>query len=379
MIEVNCNAEHLQNKKMTFEIILIAALIIALSFWLEENASRFLPISNIVFIIMFACILANSGVIPAGPETYDDVFKWCVPLGIALMLMAFNPKQIFQIKKEFLICFGIGTIASVIGGIVAGILFATILPEDYWKVTGQLTASYIGGYENAITLGTALNIPTPLFVQVFAADSILTALWILFNIYQGKLFQKSNQQTLVNNETNKLLNGDTDVTSTSISIAIALLILFVASWLTSFFPEYSNAKIILVSLLATLITFTPIRNRFSGTYILGSVVLSFFFFACGAISDVVSLVQDLSLLILFPTIIVAIHGVILFGFTKWLKIQNDIASITSQALIGGPATALAVVMALKLPYRFEAIALGLLGYAIASYIGIATAMVVKVI
>jgi uncharacterized membrane protein len=362
---------------MTFEIILIASLVIAFSYWLEENNRWFLHFSNTVFIIVFACILANSGVIFSAPQSYEEVFRWCVPIGIALMLMAFNPKHIFQIKKEFLICFGIGAVASVIGGIIAGLLFAPLLPDNYWKVAGQLTASYIGGYENAVAVGISLNMPTDLFVQVFAADSVLTALWIICSIYLGKPFKHAAQNNLNEDEANKFLSGSTDVTSTSISIATALLILFVVNFLTSLFPGYTNFKIILVSLFATLITFTPLRNRFSGAYIWGSVLLSFFFFACGAISDVVSLFKNLTVLIFFPATIVLIHALIIFNCAKFFKIPKDIVSISSQALIGGPATALGVVMALKLPYRFEAVALGLLGYALANYVGLATAWLAR--
>jgi uncharacterized membrane protein len=42
-------------------------------------------------------------------------------------------------------------------------------------------------------------------------------------------------------------------------------------------------------------------------------------------------------------------------------------------LIGGPATALAVVTARKWDYQLEAISLGLLGYALGNYFGFGVA------
>lgn len=137
------------------------------------------------------------------------------------MLLAFNPKSLLKINQDFIICFFIGVVATTIGGIVAGYLFHKILPQDYWYISGQLTASFIGGYENAVSVGIGLHTPTPIFLQAFAGDSVLTALWIIVNIFQGKNIVHS--QDIINNEKNPFvdrLNDPIDITSMAITMAV---------------------------------------------------------------------------------------------------------------------------------------------------------------
>lgn len=53
-----------------------------------------------ILIIVIASILGSSGLIPSTPEVYSWQFEWAVPFGIILMLLAFNPINIFKRKKE---------------------------------------------------------------------------------------------------------------------------------------------------------------------------------------------------------------------------------------------------------------------------------------
>jgi uncharacterized membrane protein len=53
-------------------------------------------------------------------------------------------------------------------------------------MSGQLTASFIGGYENAVSDGSGLNTPNEVFLRAFAGDSVLTTLWIIINIFQSR-------------------------------------------------------------------------------------------------------------------------------------------------------------------------------------------------
>jgi uncharacterized membrane protein len=212
-------------------------------------------------------------------------------------------------------------VATTIGGIIAGYIFRSTLPEDYWRISGQLTASFIGGYENAVSVGTGLKTPTPIFLQVFAGDSVLTTLWIMVNIFQGRNIGKlSHQNNKVTKSIDSKLCESIDITSMAITIATACLVLALSSYMVSYFPVFP--QIVWVSIFATLITFTPLRHRFIGSYVFGSFILSFFIFGCGAISNVSQLFSNATILLLFPAIIVVIHAMILFGISKLLKITS---------------------------------------------------------
>ena len=358
---------------MNFYLIFIMSVVIAMSYWLEEHTKWVAHISGTVLIIIIASILSSVDIIPSSLVVYEPQFKWIVPLGIELMLLAFNPKDILKINKQFIFCFIVGIVGTCVGGIVAGLIFKNYLPEDYWRISGQLTGSFIGGYENAVSIGAGLNTPTPVFLNVFAGDSVLTTIWIIINSIQGRNIK--GREIIESTKTTKTEKGLFDTTSTSITIAVALSIVMLSFYIyehTQMAPQ-----ILWVSIIATLITFTSLRNRFAGSYIIGSMLLSYFIFGCGAISNVVSLFDNLSILILFPVIIVLTHAIILFGTAKLFKIKKEIVIIASQSLIGGPATALALVSARKWDYQFEAVALGLLGYAVGNYFGFGIAWILK--
>jgi len=223
-------------------------------------------------------------------------------------------------------------------------------------------------------VGTSLNIPREIFLSAFAGDSIITALWMIINIIHGKLIGigevcKKDKKSFIQG-----MVASFDVSSLAIVVASAIGVVTFSSLLHQLVPFVP--KIIWLSMIATGLTFLPWRDRFEGSYVIGSLLLSLFFFACGAISNIKALFNNGTLLLLFPTVIVAVHALVLFSMVRILNIDRKVALVTSQTLVGGPATALAVIQAVRWNNHFEAIVIGLLGYAIANYIGYFVAWIV---
>jgi len=349
--------------------------VIAFSYWLEEHTRWVAHISGVLLIIIIASILGNSGLVPASDNAYGMHIKSIMLLGIVLMLFAFNPINILRVNKDFIFCFFIGAVSTTIGGLIAGLIFKTILPEDYWRISAQFTASFIGGYENAVSVSSALNTPIDVFLKTFAGDSVLTTFWIIINIFQGRNIKTTSANVNLQDSNMENIASPVDVASLAITVTMALAIFGISTYIHAYLPNIP--EIVIASVLATLITFTPLRLRFSSSYIIGSFGLSYFIFVCGAITNISSLFNSSIILILFPATIVLIHAIILFSVAKLFKIKKEIVIITSQSLIGGPATALAVVSSRKWNYQFEAITLGLLGYALGNYFGFAAAWILK--
>lgn len=351
---------------MTIGLLTVIIFTIAVSYWLEENTKWAMHISGVLLIIIIDIILGNAEIVPSQEDGYAIVFKWVAPLGIALMLLAFNPTEILNLRPKFLICFSIGAVASMIGGLLAGWLFSYVLPNEAWKISGQLTASYIGGYENAVAVGQELKVPVPMFLAAFAGDSIFTTVWMIVNIVHGKKILTSSVEK-EGQATFKGLLATIDLTSVAIMLVVSLISVIISVKLHELIPYIS--KTIWLSLLATGTTFTPLRFRFNGSYVIGSLLLSIFFFTCGAISNITNVFSSGTLLLLFPAIIVATHAIILFPIARIVGFDWETIIVSSQSLIGGPATSLAVVQGCKWKTQYEAIVLGLLGYAIANYCG----------
>jgi uncharacterized membrane protein len=113
---------------------------------------------------------------------------------------------------------------------------------------------------------------------------------------------------------------------------------------------------------------------------LGSWLVYLFLAVIGAFCDISALYEagQLALvLFLFVFIVIAVHGIIVFLAGRFIFRDWEIASIASQANIGGSTTAMALAQNFG---RYElvlpAIIIGSLGNAVGTYIGFFIASVV---
>ena len=75
-------------------------------------------------------------------------------------------------------------------------------------------------------------------------------------------------------------------------------------------------------------------------------------------------------LILFVSIIVLFHGLVIFGLGALLKIDWDVIAVASQANVGGNTTALASAESLNRPdLLIPGVLVGSLGNALGTYAG----------
>jgi len=71
---------------------------------------------------------------------------------------------------------------------------------------------------------------------------------------------------------------------------------------------------------------------------------------------------------------VALHGLVIFGIGSLFRIDLATLAVASQANVGGPASAMALASARGYVDRLlPGVAVGLLGYALGNYCGIAIA------
>jgi len=76
---------------MNLYLFVIMSSVISVSYWLEERTRWAAHISGVLLLIVIASVFGNLNLVSSAEETYSILFKWAVPLGIILMLLAFNP------------------------------------------------------------------------------------------------------------------------------------------------------------------------------------------------------------------------------------------------------------------------------------------------
>jgi uncharacterized membrane protein len=178
-------------------------------------------------------------------------------------------------------------------------------------------------------------------------------------------------------------------TSTEINIRdLALLAAFplAALWLSNWIPEHlpgwldwlgAFPQVLWLTTFAIVAQF-PFVQKLKGAAVLSYFALHLFFIVIGATSNVREVLNAGPSIFLYMILILAIHGLVLYGVGWLIGLDLPRISIASQATIGGPGSALALGMAMKW-HRLvtPGIIVGIFGYAIGNYIGFTCAYLLR--
>ena len=371
-------------------IFFVLATVVFISIRLEERYDLFRSLGAALVGILFAMLLANVGFLPDNSPAYEFLVGPVVSAGVVLILLSVDIRSIRKAGPLMLKAFGIGAVGTAIGSMfIASVLFPTIGPET-WKLSGQFTGTYTGGGLNFAALGQALGTSSDLFTAAIAADVIVTAIWMIACLAAPVILGRSKannartiQSEASSNEAQKftlersLYSSDRPVQLGHIAalVAIAIGSLWFAGILGSWFSFLP--KILWLTTLALIIAQIPAVKKLSGSAMLGNYLLLLFLSSNGAQSVIANIVKIGPAVFYYAVGTVTIHGIVIFGIGRLLRIDLATLAVASQANVGGPASAMALASARGYADRLlPGVAAGLLGYAVGNYwgLGIATLM-----
>jgi uncharacterized membrane protein len=121
----------------------------------------------------------------------------------------------------------------------------------------------------------------------------------------------------------------------------------------------------------------PVR-RLQGSLHLGTLALNLFFVVIGIGSRVAEILAVGLEVFYFTAAVVLIHGLVVFGAARLARLDVETTAVASQAAVGGPSTAMALAIARRRPgLALPGLMVGLLGYAVGNYLGLAVAYAVR--
>ena len=358
---------------------LLAVLLAAAAFgmWAERTriGSR---LSGAVIAMGTTFVLSNLGVMPVASPVYDVVWTFLVPLAIPLLLLRADLRRIVREAGPTLAAFGFGVVGTLLGTAVAYRLVE--LPGEAWKLAGIFAATFIGGSMNYAGTAEALDLRSAdLLTAGVAADNlVMTAYFlVLFALPSVAALRRLYPSRHVDGQ---VAGTDADGTATPITVsnmALALAMSAITCAVGYGLADYlalGGAGILLVTAIAvSAATLAPGRvGRIGGATELGTLMMQVFFATIGASANIAIVLATGPSLFVFAAVILVVHLAVLLGAGYVFRLDLAEMVIASNANAGGPTTAAAMAtsrgwQALVIP----AILCGTLGYAVATFFGVA--------
>ena len=366
----------------TFALSAVIMAIVASGMWAERTRWG-QALGGPLLLLAVAMALSNTGIIPYTAPLYGTVAGFLVPAAIPLLLLRADFKTIFSESGQMLIAFLVATIATVIGSF-AGAALIDMGPLEP-QIAGTITASYIGGSLNFVATAEAVGIKdSSIYVAALSADAagavfflmllmLMPALRVVRQVMPSKFIGATALPVDVaaaSPDSRKF-----DLPRAANGLALSLGICAVSAWLTALFQADSLYILVVTALSLLVANFAkPVLNHVTAEFELGTLFMYLFFVCIGAGANLGDVVGSALPLLLFIMVMVVVHLIVLVIVGRFLKLDLAEVMIASNACILGPAPAAALAASKGWqPLIAPGILVGMFGYAIATFIGVAIA------
>ena len=372
----------------TYIIGVLSAVIFLTELLVRKTFLRHL--GTALLVILFTALLANIGVLPTGSSTsepveaYTFIFGTVAPLAIFWLLLPINLKDILKAGRSIIVMFLLGSLATAVGVFVG--MWVVNGHESigplYNALGGMFVGTYTGGSVNFNTLGLHYGVVEEgvLYGGSIVVDNIVTTLWMVVSIAIPRMAsswwpQRSggNARELIGEVT----TGQEEDTETvhpldlGAGLALGLGAVWLSEQIATVFPSIPSA--LFLTGIALLLAQIPGVSRLPGLRVMGMVAVYLFLCVIGAYCDLgaMSGLGELGVtLLVFTLVTVLVHGLLVYGLAWMFRVNPVIASIASQANVGGGTSALALARSLgREDLVLPSILIGSLGYAVGTFLG----------
>lgn len=363
-------------------------LVPALAMWAAERVKLFKLLGPVVLCYAAGIIAANVPGVHVDQKVAMSLNEGSVALAIPLLLFSTELKKWLSLGWKLLLSFALACVSAVVaaGGVAWLFRHQT---DEWWKVAGMLVGVYVGGTANMSAVGLALETKTETFVLLSAADVVAGGAWllVLLTVAQRVVGKVLKPFTLEAHHELVEHPGETLSVWTKKHIppmvtgfALAVAMVLVSVGLSLGIKGKMDVMVVLLTLtaLGILASLLPQVRALKGPYELGEYILLVFCVAVGSLADVRQVAGGSAVLFAF-VVAVMVTAIVLHMFLCWVfRIDVDTALISSTATIYGPAFIGPVAASLKNRALVgPGLTMGLAGIALGTWLGIATAQVLR--
>jgi uncharacterized membrane protein len=363
----------------------LIAVATAVAFLLDAKVGWLSKVGASLLALIIGAILSNTGMVPAASPVYSIIEGPLTSLAIAWLLLSVNLSDLKAAGPRMIGAFLLAGFGTALGAFFGGILLSGSFGENTWRLAGVFTGTYSGGSVNFISVGRGVELPDFLFAGAAAADALTTGIWLavclMLPIWLRRFYPTPipGEDDDHSGEAHPHPFFDRVPLSTldlGNLMAVGLLLVLASEWVGSLIPAVP--AVLWLTTFALVVGHLPHFRTERGALQLGNLALHFFFVIIGIhsrISEIASVGMEV---FYFTLIVVGVHGLVVFGGGRLLRMDLGSLSVASQAAVGGPSSAMAVAVSrewkgLVLP----GIIVGLMGYALGTYLGFSVAYLLR--
>ncbi len=357
--------------------------------------------------------LLNTFNIIAGETSaiYPLVSKFLLPPCLFLFVLGLDFTVLKQLGSQAILMFFIGTIGIIIGAPIAVLIVKQFFPEPFlnqsheiWRGLATVAGSWIGGGANQTALKEIFKPTDYVFSQSVAVDIIVAELWLAIILIaidkkdrlnkwlkadSGTVQQLLSKVSRLKTEKEKVPTFLDYLKILAFAFGASAVAYFMGGYIAPYiganYPNLSHyslsSEFFWVVAIVTALGIVASQTKLSQMEQLGSPKIAMVFLylliaAIGMQMDILAILKNPALF-LVGFIWIFIHGLLLIIAAKIFKSPVFLIAIGSQANVGGAASASVVAAAFSPLLIPVGVMLSILGYAVGTYAGYITALLLK--
>ena len=385
-----------------FALVFLAILFPAIIIFLEGKYKVIKKVGAVLVCYGIGLVVGNIGILPEGSAKYQDLLtQISIPLSLPLILFSMDVKKWVKSAGSAFGSLLIGLISVLVMIFIGYWIFKGSI-KDIWQVSGLLVGIYTGGTPNMAAIKTALGVSQELYILTHTYELTLGAIYLIFVLSIGQRvflwvlppYKSPNVETVNANETIEVGKLDLEKEFESYdgifekktllpllaAFGLSVAILGVSYAIGLLFSEDIRPAIIILSItsLGIAFSFVPKIKKIKKTFQLGMYLILIFCITVASMADV-SKLADVSFSLFYYV------GLAMFGshflhvlIARIFKIDADTVLISGVALVCSPPFVPVVAGALKnREIILTGMVVGIAGYAVGNYLGIAVAYLLK--
>ena len=324
----------------------------------------------------------------------STIMSVAVPLAIPLMLFNCDFKLWTKALPKTIWSLAGGIIAVLVAVVSGYFIFHTPDVPEFNKVAAMMTGIYTGGTMNFNALGASLGVDKTVMAIVLAFEMVLTTPYIFFIIGGGyKIFRKilpyqdvtrkGRTDDPVESKDIENYRGMFDrknVGGMFIGLGLSVLFLAIGAGLALLLTGTLNELVVILTIttLAIIASFFQKVRDLPKTFELGMFFILIFSVIVASLFDIHSVNGGSLMIGLFVAWVMVIAALLHLGFCRIAHVSGDLFCVSQIALLCSPPFVPPVVGAMKnKKVLISGIVIGLVGYAVGTYLGVLIAFVLK--